>query len=44
MLGVYKYHIIKFNNINYDDIVIKKEMFDDKTIKKLDKLKIYKMS
>jgi len=40
MLGIYKYHIISFNDINYDDIVINKKTLDDKTIKKLDTLKI----
>ena len=40
MFGVYEYNIISYYNINYNDIIIKKKIFDEKIIKKLQKVKV----
>ena len=39
LFGVYEYNIISYYNIDYDDIIINKKIFDDNIIKKLKKLK-----
>jgi len=39
MFGVYEYNIISYYNINYNDIIIKKKIFDEKIMEKLKKLK-----
>ena len=39
LFGVYEYNIISYHNINYEDIIINKKIFDDNIIKKLKKLK-----
>jgi hypothetical protein len=39
MFGVYEYNIISYYNINYNDIIIKKKIFDENIIKKLEKVK-----